>query len=113
MRVDDGVRLYVDGKMLDGSYEDAKPFADGWAAVKQHGKWGFINTAGEIMIDFQYDNALSFGQHLAAVQQRSRLGIYQLAGQDGDRAEFPGCQKLLRWERGSENSRWLEVHHTS
>ncbi len=52
MRVDDGVRLYVDGKMLDGSYEDAKPFADGWAAVKQHGKWGFINTAGEIMIDF-------------------------------------------------------------
>lgn len=80
VRVDDGVRLYVDGKMLDGSYEDAKPFADDWAAVKQHGKWGFINTAGEIMIDFQYDNALSFGQHLAAVQQGRDWGYISLQG---------------------------------
>ena len=63
------VYLFVNGKPLVETYEDARPFTDdGWAAVKKNGKWGFINTSGEIMIDYQFEDALSFSQHLAAVK---------------------------------------------
>ena len=62
------VQLLVDGEAVGEAYEDARPFADGWAAVKQNGKWGFIDTQGNVCIDFRFDDALSFGQHLAAVK---------------------------------------------
>ena len=31
-------------------------------AVKQNGKWGYINNKGKVVIPFEYDNAGSFGQ---------------------------------------------------
>lgn len=74
------VQLYVDGKQVGDTYEDAKPFADGWAAVKKNGKWGFIDTAGEVRIAYQFDDALSFGQHLAAVQEGRYWGYISLEG---------------------------------
>ena len=74
------VLLYVDGKQAGDIYEDARPFADGWAAVKKNGKWGFIDTSGEVKIDYQFDDALSFGQHLAAVQQGRYWGYISLEG---------------------------------
>lgn len=63
------------------SFEDARPFADGWAAVKKNGKWGFINKEGEMMIEPQFDDARSFGQHLAAVCQRGMWGYVSLRGE--------------------------------
>lgn len=75
------VYLYVDGEQIGNSYEDAKPFADGWAAVKRGGKWGFIDTAGNIQIDFQFDDALSFGQHLAAVEVDGQWGYVSKYGE--------------------------------
>lgn len=63
------------------SYEDAKPFADGWAAVKQNGLWGFIDADGTTQIDFRYQDAKSFGQHLAAVEQDGRWGYISLRGE--------------------------------
>lgn len=71
--------LLVDGQQI-GIYEDAKPFQDGWAAVKKDGKWGFIDIDGTTKIDFQFDDALSFGQHLAAVRQGDLWGYVSLDG---------------------------------
>lgn len=62
------VTLLVNGESIGDTYEDARPFDDGWAAVKKNGKWGFIDTEGVVQIDYQFDDALSFGQHLAAVK---------------------------------------------
>ena len=63
------VFLIVGGFEIAGPFEDARPFSDeGYAAVKLGGKWGFIDTSGEITIDCVFDDALSFGQHLAAVK---------------------------------------------
>ncbi|MDR0935120.1 MAG: WG repeat-containing protein [Oscillospiraceae bacterium] len=62
------------------TYEDAKPFIDGLAAVKQNGKWGFIDIDGSIKIDCEYDDALSFSGHLAAVKSGELWGYITLGG---------------------------------
>ena len=79
---DGKIGLYVNGQQVGGTYEDAKPFgAWGYAAVKQGGKWGFIDPNGTVVIDFQFDDALSFGQHLAAVKQGDTWGYISLRGE--------------------------------
>jgi len=75
------VYLFVDGKPQPETYEDARPFPDnGWAAVKKHGKWGFIDSEGSVQVDFRFDDALSFGGHLAAVKQGGLWGYISLYG---------------------------------
>lgn len=77
-------RVYLlnpEGEQISGPYEDARPFDSGWAAVKQDGKWGFVDTEGVVQIEFQYDDALSFGQHLAAVEEDGLWGYISLRGE--------------------------------
>lgn len=75
------VRLFSGKDFVGDIYEDAKPFADGWAAVKKNGKWGFVDTQGVVQIDFQFEDALSFGQHLAAIKQGNNWGYVSLQGE--------------------------------
>ncbi len=80
-RIGASVYLYVDGKQLGDTYEDARPFTEaGWAAVKKNGKWGFIDTAGQFMIEPRFEDALSFSGHLAAVKQGGLWGYVSLSG---------------------------------
>jgi tetratricopeptide (TPR) repeat protein len=73
---DGKVYLFVNGKVQSETYEDARPFTDdGWAAVKNNGKWGFIDISGELKIDYKFANALSFSQSLAAVKLSSQEAI--------------------------------------
>lgn len=86
---DGAVRLYVNGEPVGDAYEDARPFgAEGYAAVKQGGKWGFVNAEGQLRIPCQYDDALSFGQHLAAVEVDGLWGYISLSGELVIPAEF-------------------------
>lgn len=75
------IYLYTEGEQVSGPYEDAKPFADGWAAVRENGRWGFIDIAGNVQIGFQFDDALSFGQHLAAVKVDGQWGYVSKYGE--------------------------------
>ena len=89
VRRDDGtVILLSGGSQTGGPYEDAKPFGDGWAAVKLNGKWGFVDTQGKVMIDFRFDDALSFGQHLAAVKLGDLWGYVSLNGEIAIEPQF-------------------------
>ena len=81
VRQGEQVLLMVDGQPVGEAYQDARPFADGYAAVKKDGKWGFIDTQGAVQIDFQFDDALSFGQHLAAVKTGDFWGYVSLSGE--------------------------------
>lgn len=81
VRQGDEVLLLVDGKQVGEPYQDARPFADGYAAVERDGKWGFIDTQGNVQIDFRFDDALSFGQHLAAVKSGDLWGYVSLSGE--------------------------------
>jgi len=82
VRSGNAVHLFTNGVLSEEQYEAARPFGDeGFAAVKQNGKWGFIDIHGNEMIAFIYDDALSFGQHLAAVKIGDYWGYISLRGE--------------------------------
>ncbi|MCL2425329.1 MAG: WG repeat-containing protein [Oscillospiraceae bacterium] len=81
VRNGNAVTLLVDGERVGGTFEDARPFGEeNFAAVKNNGLWGFINTSGELVISYQFEDARSFGQHLAAVQIGDYWGYINLLG---------------------------------
>ena len=43
-------------------------------------KWGYINTAGDVIIPLQYSDAKGFSEHLAAVRSGNMWGYIDLAG---------------------------------
>ncbi len=62
-------------------YEDAMPFSEGLAAVKDvNGKWGYIDKNGNYTLQNQYEYATSFYNGLAVVRKN---GIYGLIDANG------------------------------
>ncbi|MCQ5129692.1 WG repeat-containing protein [Butyricicoccus faecihominis] len=53
--------------LVKPTYEEVSSFSDGWAAVKQNGKWGYINESGDMVIQPKYDWAGPFGEGVAVV----------------------------------------------
>lgn len=43
-----------------GEYEYIDGFTQGYARAKKGGKWGIINTKGEVVLSFEYDNIWNF-----------------------------------------------------
>lgn len=65
---------------LEGEWEGAKNFSEGYAAVKKEGKWGYIDTEGNVVIQPKYDGANSFSEGLAAVQTNGKWGYIDTTG---------------------------------
>ncbi len=71
------------------TFEAAKAFPeDGYAAVCQNGKWGFINQTGELVIDCQFEDARSFSNGYAAVCQNGKWGFVDVTGNVVIQPEF-------------------------
>lgn len=69
------VYLVTNKEKMDVAYDNAVPFNRlGYAAVEKNGKWGYINTKGELVIEYQYDDAKSFSNHLAGVEIDGKWG---------------------------------------
>lgn len=63
------------------SFENAKAFTeDGFAAVCIDGKWGFVNTDGELVISCTYEDAESFQNGYAAVCTEGKWGYIDSDG---------------------------------
>ncbi len=67
------------------TYEDARPFNQGLAPVKQNGKWGFIDTAGNLVTEALYDDFMTAGsavfhEGLAAVKKDGLWGYIDTQG---------------------------------
>ena len=63
LKKDDRTAVHIDaaGRTLgDTSWEDARLFSNGLAAVKSGGKWGFIDTTGRIVIPAEWDGVGNF-----------------------------------------------------
>lgn len=60
-----GVLTYEE--VIAPQYENAGSFSEGLAPVKQNGKWGYIDTEGNVVIPFQYEMAYIFREGLAVV----------------------------------------------
>ncbi|MCL6590461.1 MAG: WG repeat-containing protein [Firmicutes bacterium] len=73
----------------DPLMEDAHSFSEGLAAVKITGKWGFIDTKGNVVITPSFDKVGSFSEGLAVIVNldlvnRKRFEAVQLFPGSGD-----------------------------
>ncbi|MDP2790325.1 MAG: WG repeat-containing protein [Rectinemataceae bacterium] len=64
-----------------GAWDDARPFSEGFAAVKDENGWQYIDDTGLVAFDGVYGQALSFSQDLAAVRKGDRWGYIDRTGQ--------------------------------
>lgn len=64
----------------DGLVADTR-FSGGLAAVKKNGKYGFIDTKGNVKIDFAYTRAYDFSEGLAKVEQNGKVGFVNKNGE--------------------------------
>lgn len=55
--------------------DNADLFFDSYAAFEQNGKWGFVDTEGNVAIEPQYDCAQSFANGYAAVKKQGKWGF--------------------------------------
>jgi hypothetical protein len=55
-------------------YDEIGPFSEGLAPVEVNGKWGFIDTKGNMVIPAVYDSAGSFSEGLAQVKVNGKWG---------------------------------------
>lgn len=44
---------------IEACFEDAKPFQNGYAAVRQNGLWGYIDQYGKMVVEPQFQDALN------------------------------------------------------
>ena len=73
-------------------FDDALPFSEGLAAVKNNGLWGYIDTNGEYVVQPQYEQATSFTGGCAAVYGG---GMWQIIDSSGAvRLELPGVGEV-------------------
>lgn len=68
-------------RLYDGSYEDAKKFTHGVAAVKVNNKWGIINQNGIEVIPPKYDKIEPFENGYARVRIKGFSGLTNLKGE--------------------------------
>jgi hypothetical protein len=75
---------YVDSltwkEVIPPQFEEAQLFSQGRAAVKQGGKWGFIDSKGSMIIPPSFDSATSFSEGLAAVKLELFWGFINTEG---------------------------------
>ncbi len=62
-------------------YDDARPFSDGMAAVKQKDLWGFINTSGRLTIKPKFEQVQDFHHDLAPAKQSGKWGFIDKRGE--------------------------------
>ena len=73
--------LNTDGELFTGDWEDGMTSIGGYAAVRSNGKYGFINTAGELVIPYEWDDVRFFREGLVAVQKDGKWGFLNGAGE--------------------------------
>lgn len=61
-------------------FDKVSYFVEGFAAVKKSGKFGFIDTLGNVVIDIVYQNVWPFNKGLAAVKQNYQWGFIDTSG---------------------------------
>ena len=66
----------------DTKYQAVHIFNDStYAAVMLNGKWGFVDSTGNMVIEPQYEDARSFSSGFAAVQKDGQWGFINLDGE--------------------------------
>lgn len=86
--------------VIPARYDDAKPFAQGLAAVKQGSLWGFITVEGKWAIEPRYKDAMNFSEGLAAVQaDNGKWGFINMSGLTQVAPRFSGAMEPDQYKR--------------
>lgn len=62
------------------SYDDAREFSEGMAAVKSGNKWGFIDSTGAVILPMQYTAVSDFRESFATVTLNNKTGLVYETG---------------------------------
>ena len=73
-------RLPVADMPLIGRSHPPSFFADGLAAVQRDGKWGYVDSRGNVAIEPQWDVAYLFSERLAMVARDGKYGFVDARG---------------------------------
>jgi hypothetical protein len=91
----DGVWIMLDvsgNRIGEEEFEDVCMFAsDQPAAVKQNGKWGFVNADGTMFMEAKYDAVKSFSFNLAPYYEGGKWGFIDGYGNVVITPEFDDC----------------------
>ena len=83
VNTDNDVGYFTDNKgtfLFNKQFEEVRKFSEDLARVEQNGKYGFINTQGEVVIPCIYDDAGEFSEGLAKVEQNWKCSIINTEG---------------------------------
>ena len=84
VNTDAGIGYFVDseGKFLFGKqFDHVYSFFEGFAPVEQNGKYGLVNTTGEVVVPCIYDDAGRFYRGFAKVRKDGKWSIINAKGE--------------------------------
>lgn len=70
------------------------PFADGLAAVRKGGKWGFIDKTGKVVVSISYDTVGAFYEGLARVCKGNKWGYIDKTGKEAVSPQYDACSSF-------------------
>ncbi len=83
--------------ILEPKYSRIEGFNEGLAAfVDENGKWGYLDTNGEIVIKAQYDLVLPFENGLAIVQANEKDGLIDNKGNEIVSPKYEALTKVKK-----------------
>ncbi len=91
--------------VADQNMYQLHPFADGLAAVRQQGKWGYVNAEGKMAIPFEYDVVTRFSEGFAAVKKAGKWLYINTLGESvraGDFIDAQPCTEGMAWVKTTE-----------
>jgi Caspase domain/WG containing repeat len=87
-------------------------FCEGFAAVKQKGKWGFIDTTGTMVIPPEYEQVTPFSEGFAAVQKDKKWFFINAQHQmvlSGDFEAAKPCTQDVAWVKTAAGWGLLQI----
>ncbi len=68
------------GTLLPLSFERARAYSEGLAAVRVNGRWGFLGAKGSMQIPAQFPEVFDFHEGVAAAVQGDKMGYIDSSG---------------------------------
>ena len=69
------------GELLRDQFDELGDYAEGMAPIRIHRQWGYIDSAGEIVIKPSFEAAWPFSAGVARVLARDRFGFIDASGE--------------------------------
>lgn len=75
---------YVDkdgeSKISSSAIKETRTFSEGLGAINVNGKWGFVDTSGDLVIESSFEDALPFSEGIAPVMSGGKWGYIDKSG---------------------------------